>query len=163
EPNGEIVVKVVDFGIAKLTSLESQAGDTGGLTSTGSMLGTPYYMSPEQAFAERDIDHRADIWSLGVILYECLSGVRPTQAENVGQILKIVMKGQIPALKTLVPDVPDELDALVSRMLSREREDRPKDLREVLELLASYSNAEAPTFGPPSTLGAVEPAADDAR
>src|SRR5688572_27447613 len=69
---GAPAVKVLDFGIAKLTQTGESAAS--GVTATGSLLGTPCYMSPEQAFGERDVDHRADIWSFGVILYEALAG-----------------------------------------------------------------------------------------
>ena len=66
-------VKVLDFGVAKLTATDGLAAQTQALTGTGSMVGTPYYMSPEQVFADKDLDARADIWSLGVIMYECLT------------------------------------------------------------------------------------------
>src|SRR5439155_19831733 len=69
-------VKVLDFGLAKLTATEGDAATSGGggLTRSGDIVGTPQYMAPEQAFGERDIDHRVDIWALGVILFECLTG-----------------------------------------------------------------------------------------
>ncbi len=86
---------VLDFGIAKLSAMDGDAASTANLTKTGSMLGTPYYMSPEQAFGEKDVDHQADIWSLGVILYECLSGKRPVDGDNFGQLVKVLATGGI--------------------------------------------------------------------
>src|SRR4051812_21927994 len=84
EGSGEPRVKVLDFGIAKLSAERYlQGGPSPLLTESGSMLGTPCYMAPEQASGESPVDHRADIWSLGVILYECLSGVRPIEGENL--------------------------------------------------------------------------------
>lgn len=74
---------ILDFGIAKLIH-DSDVG----LTSTGVTVGTPLYMAPEQLFGEDDVDGRADAWALGVVLHECLSGVRPTEATNLGQLLK---------------------------------------------------------------------------
>src|SRR4029077_19665405 len=68
DPDGNVQVTVLDFGIAKVTAVEGEAAQTGGLTTTGAMLGTPYYMSPEQVFGEKDIDQTSDIWALGVIL-----------------------------------------------------------------------------------------------
>ncbi len=147
--DGGVDVKVLDFGIAKLTATEGDAARSGGLTGTGAMLGTPYYMSPEQAFGEKDVDHRADVWSLGVIFYECLSGVRPTQAENIGQIFKIVMTDSIAPLAKRAPGLPTELTELVDRMLQRDRERRPADLREVVDVLARFGARVSPSFGPP--------------
>jgi len=153
---GDVDVKVLDFGIAKLTATEGDAAQSGGLTGTGSMLGTPYYMSPEQSFGDKDVDHRADVWSLGVIFYECLCGERPTQAENIGQILKIVMTDRIRPLAERAPELPPAVTALVGRMLQQERTRRPHDLREVVEVLAPYADApRGPSFGAPRSPRAI--------
>jgi tRNA A-37 threonylcarbamoyl transferase component Bud32 len=133
---GHVVVKVLDFGIAKLTATEGDAAETGALTSTGSVLGTPWYMAPEQLCGERNIDTRADVWSLGVILYECLSGRRPVEGSNVAQLVARVLRHQIVPIDELVPGLAPELARLVSRMLARAREDRPRDLAEVRQVLA---------------------------
>jgi serine/threonine protein kinase len=150
DPEGGISVKVLDFGIAKVMSTSAEAGQTGGLTGTGAMLGTPYYMSPEQIFGERDIDHRADVWALGVIFYECLAGQRPTQADNIGQILKIITTDAIVPLERLAPWVPADLCRLIGRMLSRDRLARPSTLTEVRATLAHYTDAAARSFGEPA-------------
>jgi serine/threonine protein kinase len=126
-------VKVLDFGIAKQNAADPDSQDPG-LTTTGVMLGTPFYMSPEQVFGDSDIDHRADVWALGVLIYECLTGVRPTQADGVGQVLKLIMKGSIRPLSSAAPTVARELAGLVDRMLSRERTDRPP-ISEVFDVL----------------------------
>jgi serine/threonine protein kinase len=143
--DGSEVVKVLDFGIAKLTL---QDGETG-VTETGSTLGTPCYMAPEQAAAEKDLDHRVDVWALGVILYECLSGARPIEGDSIGQIVMHLMTTGITPLERLVPDLPSDLTALVGRMLARERARRPNDLREVAEVLARHTNVRAPAFAAP--------------
>ncbi|HEY3818363.1 MAG TPA: serine/threonine-protein kinase [Polyangiaceae bacterium] len=153
--DGEVDVKVLDFGIAKLTATEGDAARSGGLTGTGSMLGTPFYMSPEQAFGEKDIDHRSDVWSLGVIFYECLAGARPTQADNVGQIMKIVMTDAIPPLAGRVAGLPAEVTKLVARMLQRDRARRPSDLREVAAMLSGFAPQRSPSFGPPRSPRAI--------
>ncbi|WP_394829692.1 protein kinase domain-containing protein [Pendulispora albinea] len=155
-------VKVLDFGIAKLTAMDGDAAQTAVLTVTGDLMGTPYYMAPEQVFGERAMDHRADIWSLGVILYECLSGKRPFEGENVGQVLKGITLGAIAPLESLRPDLPEELTALVGRMLARDPEARPKSLADVAIVFAplagvavasGFAGSSAPSLGAPS-LGA---------
>jgi serine/threonine-protein kinase len=82
------------------------------ITNTGAMLGTPYYMSPEQGLGERDVDHRTDIWALGVILFEALAGARPVEGENLGQVLKRLMSDAIMPLEAIVPDLPATLRLL---------------------------------------------------
>jgi len=148
------VVKVLDFGIAKLTreigSIRHTAAE---LTQTGSVLGTPTYMAPEQVFGERDIDHRADIWSLGIILYECLAGVCPTDGENVGQIFKTISQRSFAPLLTAKPSVPPDLAALVERMLATLTRERPT-LAEVVAVLAFHAGLPAPVL--PAPLKVVE-------
>jgi len=145
----ESTVKVLDFGIAKLTALDGDAARTAGLTTTA-VLGTPAYMAPEQAFGERDVDQRADVWSLGMILYQCLTGVLLTDGDNVGQVLKNVLARRFPPIGELVPALADDVANLVDRMLSRDRAWRPRDLREVFTVLRSHTDVPAPAFGEPN-------------
>ncbi|GMV19967.1 MAG: hypothetical protein AMXMBFR56_81910 [Polyangiaceae bacterium] len=140
-------VKVLDFGIAKV--LEPTV-DTGLVTGTGAVLGTPSYMAPEQCFGESDIDHRADLWAIGAILYESLAGMRPVDGDNLGQIVKRLMEG-IEPIERRLPDLPRDVTALLSRMLSRERAQRPADLREVAAVLAKHTDVEVPSFAEPSS------------
>ncbi|AUX22570.1 uncharacterized protein SOCEGT47_030740 [Sorangium cellulosum] len=147
-------VKVLDFGIAKRTALEGQDAQTTGLTDSGTRLGTPCYMSPEQAFGE-PIDHRTDIWSLGLLLYECLSGVLPTRADNAGQVFKIIVTGAISPLDRTAPHVPRELSSLVSRMLSTARDARLADLGEVVRVLEPLAQAAPPCLDAPAPPAAV--------
>jgi eukaryotic-like serine/threonine-protein kinase len=160
EADGAGGVKVLDFGIAKLLGgpWGAAAGGTGALTGTGAMLGTPLYMAPEQVCGDGDIDHRADIWSLGVIVYECLTGTCPTAADNVGRILKIVLTNAIAPIAQVAPDLPEDVRALVQRMLSPDRAARPADLREVSGVLERYTTATARPFGAPSSVGPRPPA-----
>jgi serine/threonine-protein kinase len=143
---GGTEIKVLDFGIAKLANVEGEAVTQSQLTGTGSMLGTPCYSAPEQLFGEKIIDHRADIWALGVVLYECLSNQLPVYGENLGQILKMLTSGEILPLERLAPQLPADILTLVGRMLSRPVEQRPKDMREVLEVLQRYSNLSVRSF-----------------
>ena len=146
EPSGLERVRVLDFGVAKLIALPGADGPAS-LTS-GGFVGTPTYMAPEQVFAERDLDHRVDVWALGVVLYECLSGRAPTNAESAGQAFKRITSHPIEPLALAVPTAPPELCALVMRMLARDREARPS-LREVAELLGRHTGARAPAFEAP--------------
>jgi eukaryotic-like serine/threonine-protein kinase len=138
-PGGIVQVKVLDFGIAKLTSSEGIMAQSAVLTGTGLLLGTPDYMSLEQILGEEDVDHRADIWALGIVFYECLGGRRPTAAENVGKVLKIILTNTIPPINQVMPQLPEDIKALINRMLTLDRNGRPTDLREVGHVLERYS------------------------
>ncbi len=139
--DGSTVVKVLDFGVAKVTEMEE--GPVA-LTKTGSMIGTPYYMSPEQLFGERDVDYRTDVWALGIIFYECLTGARPTEAENLGQIVKLVTQTGIPSLSTLAPHVPAPLASTIDRMLLGDRASRLSSLAEVRAALVPIVGPSSP-------------------
>jgi serine/threonine-protein kinase len=138
-PKGERV-KVLDFGIAKFLTGEVGALQTDSGTTTGVTLGTLGYMAPEQMDGAKDIDPLADVWSIGVVLYECLAGVRPLQGSRLVEVaIKLATEGIRP-LGELVPELPAEAASLVMRMLARERADRPPDLRHVHEVLSRFSD-----------------------
>ncbi|MBW2523052.1 MAG: protein kinase [Deltaproteobacteria bacterium] len=158
---GAADVRVLDFGIAKLTAIEGVAAQSASLTGTGTLVGTPYYMAPEQVFGEKDLDHRVDVWALGLILYECLAGVLPTEADNVGQVFKIVLTRGIPPLEEAKPEIPQEVADLVNRMVSRRRDERPRDLREVQRVLERYSDAAPASFGAAVAPPEEEPPSSD--
>lgn len=129
-------VMVTDFGIAKALS------DVGGatLTGTGVAIGTPAYMSPEQAAGEREIDARSDIYSLGVVAYEMLTGELPFKAPTVAGILLKQVTQPVPDITQLRPDCPEDLASTVTRCLDKEPENRwptADALRRVLESRAS--------------------------
>ncbi len=150
--SGELRVKVLDFGIAKLTALSSAIRHTAALTQTGSVLGTPMYMAPEQVFGEKGIDHRADIWSLGVVMYECLTGTCPVEGENVGQIFKSISQRTFPSLRDRLPELAAGVAELVDDMLAVKPEDRPDSTRLVAERLAFHTQLEAPKIDEPRWL-----------
>jgi serine/threonine-protein kinase len=138
-PEGRIVSKVLDFGIAKLTPVHGEASSTSARTETGTLLGTPFYMAPEQIFGERDVDAGADVWALGIILYECLAGLRPTEADSLGQVFKRIVTDGIVPLREALPDLPSDLALLTDRMLVRDRRLRLASLSEVSAILSSYA------------------------
>jgi eukaryotic-like serine/threonine-protein kinase len=145
-PEGS-TVKVLDFGIAKLLDPEDLHDSVA--TQTGSTLGTPSYMAPEQATGAKDVDHRADVWALGVIAYECLSGMRPIEGQSAGQVIMRLMTTGITPLARVTRGLPEDVTALVDRMLARETTRRLHDLREAQRVLARYSDASAQDFGAP--------------
>jgi len=145
-PDGRITSKVLDFGIAKLDSKRPDAAQSAELTRTGAMLGTPYYMSPEQVFGEKDVDARADVWAMGVILYEALSGVRPVDGDNLGQLLKVIATGAIRPIDEVAPDLPLAMRSIIGEMLKTDRNARCPDLRSAFEVLRRFTNEMAQSF-----------------
>ena len=141
-------VKVLDFGIAKLLGIDRAPHDSMS-TQSGSTLGTPSYMAPEQASGEKDVDHRADIWALGVIAYECLSGMRPIEGENAGQVIMRLMTTGITPLARVTRGLPKDVTSLVDRMLAREVKRRCQDLLEARSVFTRYTETSAPAFGEP--------------
>ena len=121
DKSGEVFPKVLDFGISKETH-----GDRFDFvkTSTGAVLGSPAYMSPEQASGEVDIDARADLWALGVILYESLSGNLPFDANNYNALMLAIITQPHRPLTEVAPDVPRALSDLVDTLLEKERHKR---------------------------------------
>jgi hypothetical protein len=111
-------VKVLDFGIAR-------AGHATRMTRSGMLVGTPGYMAPEQARGEASLDARADVFSLGCVLFECLTGEPAFGGEHVAAILTKVLFEETPSVQRVRPEVPSALDDLLRRMLSKRREDRP--------------------------------------
>lgn len=147
-------VKVVDFGISKFQTEEDGALT---LTRTGVTLGTPHYMSPEQARGVNDIDHRADLYGAGVLLYECLTGRRPYEAENYHQLLGAILTGKRTPLSDVRPDLPPGLVAAVERAMHVDRDARFTSAAEMLEALRPYgAGAEfPPSYPPPAPLASV--------
>lgn len=129
------VVKVLDFGISKLVAPDSN--DTESTTGEG-FVGSPPYMSPEQLTDPTRIDLRTDIWSIGVILYECLTGKAPFKAEAVGQVLAAILQGRPQAISELRSDVMQGLAKIVERCMSKERDARYPDVVALARDLASH-------------------------
>jgi serine/threonine protein kinase len=129
------IAKVLDFGIAKIKAPPGEEGLSSS-TKTGAVLGTPYYMSPEQARGLRNIDHRSDLWSLGVIAYKCVTGVLPFEGESVGDLLVKICTGPLPKPSVTVPGLPASFDAWFARAREREPPLRFASASELADALA---------------------------
>jgi serine/threonine-protein kinase len=144
-PDGREVVKVLDFGIAKLSPLvKHDGGRSGALTGEHTMLGSPSYMSPEQVRDSSIIDHRADLWALGVILYEIVTGQEPFGGNSVGEIFGGILHSSPTPLRDLLPEAPAELQAAVERCLSRDPEDRFPSVAAMARALEPVSSGALP-------------------
>jgi eukaryotic-like serine/threonine-protein kinase len=135
-----VQVKLLDLGLVKALSLGKLALDTATLTVSGMMVGTPHYMAPEQILGESNVDQRVDVFAAGVVIYECLTGDRPTEAENLGQVLKKVLAANFPPLSEVMPECPQELSDLVKSMLAKEPADRPDSLDGAIAVLTRYAD-----------------------
>jgi serine/threonine protein kinase len=147
----EEVVKVLDFGIAKEagTPVSEQ-------TEPGTMLGSPHYVSPEQATGDKSIDHRSDLWSLAVVLYHMITGVLPFRGECMGSVLKKVFLEGPPRIAELAPDLPRELDGFFERALAKRRSERFQSIGQMVEAFMAIATPDEVV--PPSL---TAPASDE--
>ena len=122
-------VKILDFGLAKLKGISS-------LTKESSTLGTVHYMSPEQTMG-KDVDQRTDIWSLGVVLYEMLTGKLPFKGDYEQAVIYSILNEPSPKLRSIRPEVPPELEKIVDRCLEKDRDKRYQRADEIIADLRS--------------------------
>jgi serine/threonine-protein kinase len=146
QPSGASLIKIVDFGISK-SIVSRRSGNTGALTAEHSTVGSPAYMAPEQIRASKDVDPRADLWSLGVVLYELISGKPPFAGDSVGAIFAAVLEKEAPELRARMPRVPEGVSAAVRRCMQRDPAKRYSDARGLARDLAP--------FGPPDSAARV--------
>jgi serine/threonine protein kinase len=147
--DGTDLVKILDFGVAKLEAEDQGAGTT----RTGTVLGTPAYMSPEQARGDKVIDHRSDVYSLGAILYELLSGDKPHPGDSPNAILYHIATHAPVPLSGVVPDLPQGLVETIERAIAREPSDRQPSAAALAEELRAFAVREvhpAPKLEPSS-------------
>ena len=144
-------VKVLDFGLAKLTQSEQKVTHK---TRTGSVMGTPYYMSPEQCEGKIEIDHRADIYSLGVLLFEMLTGKVPFGGDGYGEIIVKHVTMPPPSIRSVVPELPEYLDSSCIRALAKDRDQRFQTMSELRRGAARSERyvSSAPEIGIPDDL-----------
>ena len=122
-------VKILDFGVARVTLADQLS------TRTGVMIGTPGYMAPEQARGDRHVGPRADVFALGCVLFEALTGQPPFAGEHMMAVLAKILLDEAPRLSELRPELPADLDALLARCLAKPPEERPADGGELASLL----------------------------
>jgi serine/threonine-protein kinase len=122
EKDGALMVKILDFGVAKI--LAAPDGSQSVKTRTGSLMGTPLYMSPEQCKGAGLLDHRTDIYSLGVMFFEMLAGRPPFMAEGIGELFAKHMLEEAPSLLEFAPSTPPSMAAAVMKSLNKELDDR---------------------------------------
>ncbi|HET9953295.1 MAG TPA: serine/threonine-protein kinase [Polyangiaceae bacterium] len=143
-------VKILDFGVSKF-----DVATTGehGLTLEGSPIGTPYYMSPEQVRGERSLDGRADIYALGVLLYECLTGRKPFVADTLPHLAVLIHQGKYPTPSEVRQGLPAAVDLVVSRAMASERADRYESAAEFSRAIARLRDSISPIALSPTQLG----------
>jgi eukaryotic-like serine/threonine-protein kinase len=133
--DGSQVIKVLDFGISK-------ASVTGIATKTGDIMGSPAYMAPEQMQSTKDVDMRADVWSLGVILYQLISGRMPFISDTLPGLCLAVINDAPPSLESIRSNLPHGLAQVVMRCLAKNKNDRFPNVHELAQSLAPYGRPE---------------------
>jgi eukaryotic-like serine/threonine-protein kinase len=145
--DGTPLIKVLDFGISKaLVDEEGQPASS--LTATQALIGSPQYMSPEQVRKPKTVDGRSDVWALGVILYELLSGRQPFAGDVAMSVLAAVVSDPAPSIRELRPDVPVELERVILRCLEKKPEARYQSVAELAQALEP--------FAPPTAVPSIQ-------
>ena len=142
DDRGGTVVKVLDLGIAKMVGADVHAGGATSLTVAGQLLGTPYYMSPEQwgempRDGNPEVDGRTDIYSLGMIFFELVAGQKPLGGRTLAELRQKHVSVPMPSLGGVAPDVPEEFGGWVGRAMAKDRADRPQTAGELIDGLRS--------------------------
>lgn len=140
--DGTTLIKVLDFGISKTADLDARGSD-GNLTASGFAMGSPSYMSPEQVRNARAVDARSDIWALGVIVFELVTGVRPFDGAGVGETLARIVSEQPPSVRQYRPDLPEGLALVIAQCLERRLERRFQSVAELALKLCPYGPKDA--------------------
>jgi serine/threonine protein kinase len=139
-PNGSEWIKLLDFGVAKFRVPPDS--DERQLTAVGSAVGTPHYMAPEQILSISTLDHRADIYSMGVVAYELLTGQRPYRTGNIAELVTIIARGQPTPPSELRPEVSRDLERVIRRAMALDKENRFESMFELAEELDPFLHGE---------------------
>ena len=135
-PDGAPLLKVLDFGISKMPAGEAD----GSSTQTGATIGSPSYMSPEQVRSSKDVDARTDVWSLGAVLYQLLTGRLPFVAHTVPDMFVAILHGDLTPASSVAPSVPVALDAVIAQCLAKERAQRFATMAELAQALEPFAS-----------------------
>ncbi|HVR19424.1 MAG TPA: serine/threonine-protein kinase, partial [Polyangiaceae bacterium] len=136
--DGTPSVKVLDFGISKVTGMGASGADLG-MTKTSTIMGSPLYMSPEQMASSKDVDARTDIWALGAILFELLTGRVPFQADTITQLCVMILQQRAEPLRNLRPDAPEALQNVIACCLEKDRNQRYANIADFANSLAPFA------------------------
>ncbi|MFO0760504.1 MAG: serine/threonine-protein kinase [Byssovorax sp.] len=136
--DGKEIVKILDFGVAKFES-PSTSGDDTDMTGASDMIGSLQYMSPEQMLDAKGVDARADVWSLGVVLYALITGEKPFQGGDVADVAHKILTAAPPSILGLAPEAPPGLAAVVKRCLTRDRAGRYAGAVELFRALTPFA------------------------
>lgn len=136
--DGSPLVKVLDFGISKLLTPEATGVEAANLTNTAAVMGSPMYMSPEQVRDSKNVDARTDLWSLGIILQELLSGKTPFHAETLAGLLAAIVADAPRPVREVCPHIPVELERVISRCLEKDPGNRFQNVAELALALAPF-------------------------
>src|SRR5664280_1680004 len=135
--DGTESIKLLDFGISKITRA-TESGPAMDMTRTAAIMGSPVYMSPEQLTSSRDVDARSDIWSLGVTLFELLTGKPPYLAETIAELGAKVLTYPAPSVREFRPSVPEGLQAVIDRCLGKSPSERYLNVAELAAALVEF-------------------------
>ncbi len=157
-PHGGENVKILDFGVSKF---EPKQGD-GSVTATGVVMGTPFYMSPEQARGDKSVDHRSDLYSVGVILYEAVTGRLPFTGSNFQEIFFKIVLETAPGVEEVEPSADPKLAQIIRKAMSREPAERYQSAAELQDAIGAFAASRGLALNPAHSISPGAPEAPPA-
>jgi serine/threonine-protein kinase len=136
--DGQLLIKVLDFGISKMNALDG-SNPVGSVTQTSAIMGSPLYMSPEQMQSPKSVDAKTDIWAMGVVLYELLTGRTPFDGETIAEVAVKAATQPPLSIQSLRPDVSFELEAAIFKCLAKDKAHRPANVAELAVSLLPFA------------------------
>jgi serine/threonine-protein kinase len=136
-PDGSQIIKVLDFGVSK-SILAAEVDQS--LTGAKAMLGSPPYMSPEQVRSPKTVDTRADIWAMGIVMYELLTGRLPYRGAEIQETFALILEREVPPLRDFAPEVPQGMETAILKCLTKNREERWQSVAELAKALVPFGS-----------------------